>query len=285
MKKKERRTWKQRWAWMKKQKMIVFGSIIVGIIVLMAICAPLLTSYDYETQDLANRNKAPSSEHIMGTDSFGRDVWARVLYGARISLTVSVSSVAIGMIIGAFLGLLGGYFKGWVDFLLGRIMDIFMSFPAILLSMLIGIAIGPSVVNMSFTIGIPFIPIFYRVTRGAALSVTERTYVAAATSMGSQNFYTMFRHILPNTLPQLFVIMSSSMGGAITAESALGYLGLGIPRPTPSWGIIINDGRQLIFDAPWVTGFGGLMIVLTIFGFNLLGDGLRDYMDPKLKHR
>ncbi|MDL2218155.1 ABC transporter permease [Christensenellaceae bacterium OttesenSCG-928-M15] len=269
----------------KKNKMIFFGGLIVAFVVLLAVCAPLLTSYDYETVMLDSRNLAPSAEHPMGTDSFGRDVWARVLYGARISLTVSLSSVAVGLVIGAFLGLLSGFFKGWVDFLLGRIMDIVMSFPAILLSLLIGIAFGTSMVNMSFTIGIPFIPIFYRVTRGAALSVTERTYVNAATTMGSSSFYTMFRHILPNTLPQLFVIISSSMGGAITAEAALGYLGLGIPRPTPSWGIIINDGRQLIFDAPWITGFGGLMIALTIFGFNLLGDGLRDYMDPKLKHR
>jgi peptide/nickel transport system permease protein len=251
----------------------------------LAIFAPVLTPYDYETVDLANRSKAPGREHLMGTDSFGRDIWTRVLYGTRISLTVSFISVSIGLVIGALLGLFSGFFKGKVDFVLGRFMDIFMSFPALVLSMLIGIALGSSMINMCFTIGIPFIPIFYRVTRGATLAVAERTYVAAATTMGGGSLYTVFRHILPNTLPQLFVIMSSSMGGAITAEAALGYLGLGIPRPTPSWGMVINEGRQFIFEAPWITGFGGLMIALTIFGFNLLGDGLRDYMDPKLRNR
>lgn len=267
----------------REYKMIAIGCFILSVILLTAVFAPALTSYGYEQVDLKNRNDAPSAAHLMGTDSFGRDVWTRVLYGARVSLTVSLTSVAVGLAIGAFWGLLCGFFKGKIDFAVGRVMDIFMSFPALLFSLLIGAALGPSILNMCLSVGIPLAPIFYRVTRGAALSVGEHAYIASAKSMGSGSFRTMFRHVLPNTAPQLFVVLSSSMGGAITAESALGYLGLGIPKPTPSWGMVINEGRQYIFDAPWVTGFGGLMVVLTILGFNLLGDGLRDYLDPKLK--
>jgi peptide/nickel transport system permease protein len=264
--------------------MIFAGGFIIVIMILMAIFASALTSYGYEEVNLKNRNDAPSGTHIMGTDSFGRDVWSRVVYGARISLTVSLSSVAVGLTIGLLLGLVSGFFKGRTDFIIGRFMDIFMAFPALLFSLLIGFSLGPSIPNMCISVGVPLMPIFYRVTRGEALRVSNRTYVTAAKSMGGGSFHTMFRHILPNTFPQLLAVLPSCMGGAITAEAALGYLGLGIPKPTPSWGMVINEGRQFIFDAPWVTGFGGLMVALTILGFNLLGDGLRDYMDPGLKN-
>jgi peptide/nickel transport system permease protein len=173
--------------------------------------------------------------------------------------------------------------KGAADFVLGRFIDVFMAFPALLLSLIIGVALGASVRNMCISIGVPLIPIFYRVSRGAALAVSERTFVTAAGAMGSGRLRTMLWHIAPNVLPQIFVVLSMGMGGSILAEASLGFLGLGIPQPAPSWGLIVNEGKQYIFTAPWTTAFSGMFIALTILGFNLLGDGLRDYLDPKLK--
>lgn len=266
-----------------KNKSIVIGSFILVIILFLALFAPYLTPYKYEVINLSAKKLPPSRINLMGTDEFGRDVWTRVVYGSRISLTISLGAVTIALIIGCSLGLLAGYYKGPFDFILGRLMDIMMSFPAILLSLLIGVALGTSIVNMCITIGIPWIPTFYRITRGAALNVGERYFVLAAKSMGSNNIRIMLKHIFPNTLPQIFVLISFSMGGSITAEAALGYLGLGIPAPTPSWGVVISEGKRFIFDAPWIAGFSGAMIAFTILAFNLLGDGLRDVLDPKLK--
>lgn len=266
-----------------RNKSIMFASVVLLLMICLAIFAPMLTPYSYDTIALGEKTMAPCAQHIMGTDEFGRDVWTRIIYGARISLVVSAVAVLIGLAAGSLLGLIGGFFKGAVDFVLGRLMDIFMSFPALLLSLIIGVALGASVPSMCLSIGVPLIPIFYRVTRGATMNVGERTFVTAARSMGSGNFRIMFKHILPNALPQIFVILSSSIGGSILAESSLGYLGLGIPRPIPSWGMVISEGKDFIFNAPWITGFAGLAIALTILTFNLLGDGIRDYLDPKLK--
>jgi len=268
---------------MLKSKFIVIGGTLIIIMIIIAIFAPLLTSYDYGTVDLANKNRPPGAAHLMGTDPYGRDIWCRIVYGARVSLTVSLGAVAVAIAFGSFLGILSGYIKGGFDFFCGRLIDVMMAFPALLLSLIIGVSIGSSIQNMCFTIGIPFIPIFYRTARGATLAMGERTFVMASRSMGSGRLRIMFWHILPNVLPQIFVVLSMAMGGSILAEASLGFLGLGIPQPTPSWGLIVNEGKTYMFTAPWTTGFSGLFIALTILGFNLLGDGLRDYLDPKLK--
>ena len=268
---------------MLRNKFIVIGGTLIAIMIIIAVFAPLLTSYDYGLVDLANKNQAPSAAHIMGTDPFGRDIWCRIVYGARISLSVSLGAVAVAIVCGSFLGILSGYLRGGFDFFTGRLIDIMMAFPALLLSLIIGVSIGSSIQNMCLTIGIPFIPIFYRTARGATLTMGERTFVMASQSMGSSRFRTMFRHVLPNVLPQIFVVLSMAMGGSILAEASLGFLGLGIPQPTPSWGLIVNEGKTYMFTEPWTTGFSGLFIALTILGFNLLGDGLRDFLDPKLK--
>jgi peptide/nickel transport system permease protein len=195
---------------------------------------------------------------------------------------VSFAAVGVALICGSALGIASGYLKGWFDLVAGRIIDIMMAFPSLLLSMIIGVALGPSMRNMCLSIGVPLIPMFYRVARGAALSVGERTFVTASQSMGSGRVRTMLWHILPNVLPQLFVVLSMGMGGSILAEASLGFLGLGIPQPTPSWGLIVNEGKLYMFTAPWTTGFAGAFIALTRWGFNLLGDGLRDYLDPRI---
>ncbi|MEG1660960.1 MAG: ABC transporter permease [Clostridiales bacterium] len=268
---------------MLKNKFIVIGGLLILLMVLIALLAPVLTQYDYGTVDMANKNQAPSAQHIMGTDPYGRDVWCRIVYGARVSLVVSLAAVAIAIVFGSFMGIVSGYFKGVVDFAMGRVIDIMMAFPLLLLSLIIGVVLGASVKNMCISIGVPLIPMFYRVARGATLNIGERTFVMAAQSMGSSRFRIMLRHILPNALPQIFVVLSLSMGGSILAEASLGFLGLGIPQPTPSWGLVVNEGKQFMFNAPWTTGFSGAFIAITILGFNLLGDGLRDYLDPKLK--
>lgn len=265
-------------------KFIIIGGTIIILMILIATFAPLLTTYDYGTVNLPNKQQSPSSSHIMGTDLYGRDVWCRIVYGARVSLFVSFTAVAIAIFFGSTLGIIAGYLKGAVDFFLSRIIDIMMAFPPLLLSLIIGVSLGTSIRNMCISIGVPLIPMFFRVARGVTLSIGERTYVMAAKSMGSGRFKIMIKHILPNVLPQIFVVLSLGMGGAILAEASLGFLGLGIPQPTPSWGLIVNEGKLFMFSSPWTTGFSGAFIALTVLGFNLLGDGLRDYLDPKLKN-
>jgi len=266
-----------------RNKFIVIGGSIILIIVIIVVFAPMLTKYDYGAIDLPNKQQAPNAEHIMGTDAYGRDVWCRIVYGGRISLTVAICSTAIAMVFGTLLGTLSGYISGTLDFVLGRIVDVMMAFPMLLLSLIIGIALGSSTRNMFFSIGIPIIPMFYRLSRATTMSIKERSFVTAARSMGSSRWRLILRHIIPNVLPYILVIMSSAMGGAILAESSLGFLGYGIPLPTPSWGLIVNDGRSFMFTYPWTTAFSGAFIALTILGFNLLGDGLRDHMDPKIR--
>ena len=191
--------------------------------------------------------------------------------------------MALGLVLGCLLGLMGGYFKGPFDFALGRVMDIFMSFPSILLSLLIGIALGPSILNMCLSLGIPADTGILPRHKGGALNVGRELMLWRPGPWATKSSKILFRHILPNTLPQIFVILSFSVGGSIMAESSLGYLGFGIPKPTPSWGLVIQRGQELHIQRPWIAGFSGLMIALTIFAFNLLGDGIRDYLDPKLK--
>lgn len=268
----------------RKNKQILIGGIIVVLLLLLAIFAPLLANgYDYADMNLKLKLQAPSLEHVLGTDAYGRDLWTRLIFGARTSLLVSLLSVGVACVGGTLLGLIGGFFGGPLDFVIGRLIDIMMAFPALLLSILLGTALGTSMLNMCFTIGIPLIPSFYRSVRGATMSVRNRYFVRAAVSMGSGTGRLLRKHILPNALPQLFVMFSFNLGSAIMAESSLGFLGLGIPAPTPSWGLIINEGKSYIFSYPWIVGASGVMIALTVLAFNLLGDGLRDYLDPKLK--
>ncbi|MCL1835780.1 MAG: ABC transporter permease [Oscillospiraceae bacterium] len=266
-----------------RNKLIIIGGAIILVMVFLVAFAPLLTSYDYGKVDLRNKQLPPGAGHIMGTDAYGRDVWTRIVYGGRISLVVAICSTALALVCGTLLGTLSGFVRGTFDFVLGRVIDVMMAFPMLLLSLIIGIVMGSSVRNMFFSIGIPIIPMFYRMSRATTLSIRERSFVAAARSMGSGRFRLIFRHVLPNVLPHILVILSSAMGGAILAESSLGFLGYGIPIPTPSWGLIVNDGRNFMFTYPWTTAFAGAFIALTILGFNLLGDGLRDHMDPKIR--
>ncbi|MDR1589568.1 MAG: ABC transporter permease [Oscillospiraceae bacterium] len=266
-----------------KNKFFVIGGGIVLIISLLVLFAPLLTSYDYGAVDLPNKQLPPGAEHIMGTDLYGRDVWCRIIYGGRVSLTVALGSTAVALVVGTMLGALSGYVRGTLDFVLDRVNDVLMAFPMLLFSLVIGVVLGSSMKNMFLSIGIPIIPMFYRIARATAMSVGGRSYVLAARAMGGGRMRVILRHIIPNVLPHTLVILSSAIGGAILAEASLGFLGFGIPQPTPSWGLIANDGKTYMFSHPWTTAFAGAFIALTILGFNLLGDGLRDWLDPKIR--
>ena len=264
-------------------KMVVFGTVVILAMIFLAVAAPWLTPYDYKTNHLGERLLAPSSLHLMGTDDYGKDVWTRLIYGARVSLKVSFLSVMLALSIGSTIGFICGYFRWKMDFFVGRMMDIMLAFPSMLLSMIIAICFGSTETRMCLAIGIPVIPGFYRIARSETLSIRERTFVMASKTMGAGSRYTIFKHIIPNALPQIFITLSGTIGGCIMAESSLGFLGLGIAPPTPSWGMIINEGKDVFIDAPWVAIFGGLMITLTTLAFNLLGDGLRDVLDPRLR--
>ena len=266
-----------------RNKFILIGGTIILIIVVLVLLAPVLTPYDYGSVDLAHKQLAPCAEHPLGTDFYGRDVLCRILYGGRISLTVAVCSALIALVAGTLLGSISGYVGGAMDFVLSRLNDVMMAFPMLLFSLIIGIALGSSIKTMFFSIGIPCIPMFFRIARATTMSIRERSYVKAAHSMGCSRLRVIFSHVIPNVLPHVLVIFSSAMGGAILAESSLGFLGFGIPQPTPSWGLIVNEGKEFMFKYPWTTTFAGLTIALTIFGFNLLGDGLRDHLDPKIR--
>jgi len=266
-----------------RNKFIILGGGIIFVIVLIVLLAPLLTRYDYSSVDLPNKQLAPSSEHLMGTDSYGRDVWTRIIYGGRVSLTVALGSAAVALVCGTLLGVLSGFVKGKLDFILDRINDIIMAFPMLLFSLIIGVVLGSSIKNMFLSIGIPIVPMFYRIARATTMSVSERSFVTASRSMGGGRAHIIFRHVIPNVMPHILVILSSAVGGAILAEASLGFLGFGIPQPTPTWGLVVNEGKPFMFTYPWTTAFSGLFIALTILGFNLLGDGIRDHLDPKIR--
>ncbi len=267
-----------------KNKQIVIGGTILFMILLLVILAPVITNGDYSGVDLRNKNTAPCAEHFFGTDAYGRDVWTRILYGGRISLSVAVCAALLAAVCGTLIGCITAYYGGPVDFAAGRIMDIFMSFPMLLSSLIIGIILQASIKTMFLSIGIPCIPMFYRMARSSTLSLRERGYTRAALSMGDGHLSIVLKHIIPNVLPQILVVFSSAMGGCVLAESSLGFLGFGIPQPTPSWGLIVNEGKTFMFQYPWTTGFAGLFIALTVLGFNLLGDGIRDYLDPRIRN-
>lgn len=269
---------------MLSSKPLVVGGSLVIIVAIVALFAPLLAPADPYSQDLGNRLAGLGTPgHLLGTDQFGRDLLSRLLYGARVSLQVCVIAVGVGASIGLVLGLPAGYFGGWMDLLIGRIFDVILSFPTILLALAIVAALGPSLTNMIIAIGLTSTPNYGRVMRGAIISVMAREFISASVSFGASDIYVMRRHILPNVLAPLIVTTSLGIATAILAEATLSFLGLGVPPPTATWGSIINDGKQYLDIAPWISTLGGVGIVIAVFGFTLFGDGLRDVLDPRLR--
>jgi peptide/nickel transport system permease protein len=266
-----------------KNKLAMIGAVIIVINMIVAVLAPLLAPYDPTEMHTKNRLESPSLQFWMGTDEFGRDILSRVIYGAQISLKVGIISVGLAIFFGVFFGLVSGYFRGLTDSVISRFMDVLFSFPDILLAIAIMAVLGSNLTNVMIAIGIVYIPIFSRITRGAVLSIGQSQFIEAAKSTGVRDTVIIFRHILPNITAPIIVQATLSLAFAILAEAALSYLGLGTQPPDPSWGLMLNTGRGFMERAPWVAVFPGLAIMLTVLSFNLLGDGLRDALDPRLK--
>jgi len=255
----------------------------VGTFLSIAVLAPAIAPYDPVAQDLTHRSQPPSRDHLLGTDRLGRDTLARIVYGSRLSLSVSVGAVAFGLITGTTVGLLSGYFRRRLDGVVMRIVDVLLAFPMYLLAILIIAILGPSAVNTALAIGIASLPRFARLVRGEVLARREAMFVDAARAIGASDARIMTVHILPNILNPVVVTSSLLIGTAILVEASLSFLGLGLPPPTPAWGLMVNDGLVAIRSTPWVSIFPGLAITVAVLGFNLLGDGLRDLLDPRLR--
>lgn len=261
----------------------VTGGCIVLAMMLMALLAPWIAPYDPLAIGAGGGSEAPSLVNWMGTDFFGRDVLSRVIWGARPSLLIALSSVATGCVVGSAIGVIAGYFRGWTDTLLMRPMDILLSFPIVVLALAMVAALGSSLVNLVLTISLLFIPRFARVVRGETLGLRELDYIEAARASGQRDVAIIWRHILPNASAQIIVTCTVFTANAILVEAGLSFLGVGVNPPDPSWGNMLAEGRTNIIGAPWLTTFPGLMLTLTLVGFNLLGDALRDILDPRLR--
>jgi peptide/nickel transport system permease protein len=257
------------------------GVIIVIVAVLAAIAGPFLCPYDPFAQELARRLEAPSLAHPLGLDELGRDILARLLQGARISLMVGVAVVSVSSVVGMVFGSMAGYFGGRVDDVISRVIDVLMAFPGILLAIALVAVLGPSLVNVVLALSIIGWVGYARLVRGQALRAREFEFVQAARACGASSARVIVRHILPTAIPVVVVQATLGMAGAIIAEAALSFLGLGVQPPTPSWGTMLDAGRAHLFDAPHLTIFPGLAIATLVLGFNFLGDGLRDRVDPK----
>lgn len=264
-----------------RNRAALIGMILTAIVVFAAIFADFLAPYDPLTLSLMERLSPPSATHWMGTDHLGRDVLSRVIYGARISIQIGVVSIALGTLFGLIVGAVAGYVGGRVDSILMSLMDAIYSFPAILLALALVAAIGPGMFTVMTAIAIVRIPIFARTVRSSVLAEREKEYVIAAHALGIKPLRILFRHILPNTATPLIVVTTTYFASAIVVEASLSFLGLGVPPPDASWGVMLNDGRKYMEDYPFVVFFPGLAISLAVLGFNLFGDGLRDVLDPR----
>ncbi|GKV65021.1 MULTISPECIES: nickel transporter permease [Sporosarcina] len=275
--------WREAWIGFRKSKVALVGAGIVLLFILLAIFGPLLTKEGINEQMMADRLQPPSSEYWFGTDDFGRDIFSRIVHGARISLTVGFFAVVGSIVVGSFLGIVAGYYGRWVDTIISRIFDIMLAFPSILLAIAIVSVLGPSLRNALIAIAIINVPNFGRLIRSKVLSIKEDEYIMAAKAIGMKDFRILFSHILPNSMAPVIVQGTLAIATAILEAAALGFLGLGASAPDPEWGKMLADSKDYLQNAPWTMIFPGIAIMLTVLGFNLMGDGLRDALDPKMK--
>lgn len=280
---KKRSQWAAVWRSLKRNKMAMAGLVIILIIIFAAIFADYLAPYSYREQNLRNINQPPNSQHILGTDDLGRDVLSRIIHGSRISLQVGIVAVGIAVIIGGSLGALSGYYGGKLDNVIMRFMDIFLAIPQILLAIAIVSAFGGGLFKVMIAVGISSVPTYARIVRASVITIKEQEFIEAAKAIGANDFRIIVKHIIPNSLAPVIVQGTLGVAGAILSAAGLSFIGLGITPPTPEWGAMLSSGRNLIRTAPHVATFPGLAIMITIFSLNLLGDGLRDALDPRLK--
>ena len=266
-----------------RRRLVVIGAVLLGTFLTVSAAAPLLAPAGYDDQDLLRRLRPPAAGHPLGTDSLGRDLLARIVWGARVSLMVGVLAMGLGLIGGSTLGLVSGFYGGGADRAVMGLMDVLLSFPGILLALAVVAALGPGLYQVMVAVGITQIPAFARLVRGSVLTVRKTEYAEAARVVGASDARIMVRHIVPNVVSPVIVLASLDIGTAILSSAGLSFLGLGAQPPLPDWGGMINQGRAFLRTAWWVAVFPGLAIMLTVLGFNLFGDGLRDALDPRLR--
>ncbi len=266
-----------------KNKGALIGLVISVLVVVVSLLAPLIAPHDPLEQNIRDRLKPPGGKYLLGTDDFGRDVLSRILFASRVSLIVGVLAVLLSMVLGIGIGMIAGFKGGKLDAVLIGAVDILMSFPTLIMGLILMIALGRGLSNVILAIGITVAPRFARMSRGSVLSIKENDYVSAARTLGISDYRIVIRHILPNILGDMVVVGTLWVGAAILTEASLSFIGLGVPPPIPSWGRMIREGMDFIETAPWVSMYTGLANLVTVLGFNMLGDGLRDIIDPKLR--
>jgi len=274
------RGWKKRFrdnptSWM--------GVVIILLVVLSAIFAPWISSFDPLEQNIADRLMPPSAEHLLGTDTYGRDVLSRLLHAARISLAIGAGAIALALIVGSAIGIIAGYIGGWVDAVITSLLDVLLSFPTLLLGLMVVAMLGPSIENLVAAIALTELAPFARVARAPTIALKNRDFIEAGRALGFSDLRLVVVHIIPNLLSEVVVVASLWMATAIRTEASLSFIGLGVKPPTPTWGGMIREGFENILDAPWLAVAPGLAILVTVLGLNLVGDGLRDAIDPKVR--
>jgi len=262
---------------------VIFGAVILVILIFTAIAAPLLTRYDPTRQYLKETLAPSSTQHPLGTDFLGRDTLSRLIYGSRISLLIAMGAITIAAFVGVIAGLIAGFYGSWVSAVIMRCVDALMSFPMILLALILAALLGGGLVNVMIAIGVALVPVYARLMCGQVLATREQDYILAGRAMGSSNFRLMSRHILANSFPPIIVLITMQVGTAILAEAGLSYLGIGITPPTPSWGSMVSDGFPYLLTNPLLSFVPGVAIMIVVFAFNMVGDGLRDTLDPRLR--
>jgi peptide/nickel transport system permease protein len=271
------------WARFCANRAAVVGLLVLVLFFVLAVAAPLVTPYDPQQSNLGDALRDPSLTHPLGTDHLGRDILARILYGARFSLLIGFAAVGIGLIVGVPFGAVSGFYGGWVDLTLQRVIDVILSFPGFLLAVSCVAVLGVGLENVIIAVALGVMPAFVRLVRAGTLGACRQPYVEAARGLGAGSPVIIFRHVLPNALPPVVVQATLGLGATLLTAAGLGFLGLGVQQPTPEWGSMLGEGRQYIFSSPNVATFPGLAIFLTVLGFNLAGDGLRDALDPAMR--
>lgn len=279
---KKRSLWLNAWVRLKRNKRAMFGLYFFFFLVIVALIAPLLFPEGYDVQIIDDQYLAPSWEHPFGTDNVGRDILARICYGAKISLQLGLISVAISFVVGGIIGAVSGFYGGWVDNIIMRIMDIVQSIPNILLAIVIAATLGPGMANAMIAVGISGVPGYARIIRGSILTVRDMEYIEAARAITAGDGRIIMKHIIPNVLSPMIVQATMGIAGAILTAANLSFIGLGVQPPAPEWGAMISAGRNFIRDYWWMVTFPGLAIMVTVISFNLLGDGIRDALDPRM---
>jgi peptide/nickel transport system permease protein len=262
---------------------VVFGMIIIILFIIAAIFSPLLAPYDPNKLDMNNALEQPSAAHWLGTDSLGRDTLSRTIYGTRVSLIIGLVVVVLASIVGMALGLVAGYFGGWTHTIIMRLVDTLMAFPMLILALLIASLLGQGINNVIMALAFTMVPAYARLMCGQVLSVKENDYILAGRSLGATHVRMMLRHLAPNCFPPLIVMMTMMLGTTILAEAGLSFLGIGVQQPTPTWGNMVNDGRLYLLSNPLLSFAPGFAIMLVVYAFNMVGDGLRDALDPQLR--